>query len=86
MGSDGEFGRSTILDVAEAAEEFVEKMTDTETPASEQQEGSSKLTMEERKAKLERLRKKMVTISSTLHIAASDTNHSIPHPWPTEHP
>ncbi|KZT64420.1 SYF2-domain-containing protein [Daedalea quercina L-15889] len=63
MVTEGEAGSSTIHDVAEAAEEFVEKMTDMEIPASEQQEGSSKLSMEERKAKLEQLRRKMHTAS-----------------------
>ena len=58
MSSDSE--TSTLQKVTEAAEEFVEKMTDTETPLSEQQEGGSKVSMEERKAKLEQLRKKMV--------------------------
>ena len=53
-------GNSENLSLTNAAEEFVEKMTDTETPLSDQQEGGSKVSMEERKAKLEQLRKKMV--------------------------
>ena len=61
MASDTEAGPSATQSMAEAAEEFVEKMTDTETPTDEQQEGSSKVSMEERKAKLEQLRKKMVS-------------------------
>ncbi|EPT02346.1 hypothetical protein FOMPIDRAFT_1118552 [Fomitopsis schrenkii] len=56
-------GTSTVREMVEAAEEFVEKMTDTDTPTDEQQEGGSTATMEERKAKLERLRKKMHTAS-----------------------
>lgn len=61
MASDAEAGPSTAHSLAEAAEEFVEKMTDTESPADEQ-EDNSKVSMEERKAKLEQLRKKMVRI------------------------
>lgn len=60
MASDMQAGTSTVREMVEAAEEFVEKMTDTDTPTDEQQEGGSTATMEERKAKLERLRKKMV--------------------------
>ncbi|KAH9829544.1 SYF2-domain-containing protein [Rhodofomes roseus] len=60
MASQTKASSSTLHKVAEAAEDFVEKMTDTETPADEEQEGS-KLSMDERKAKLEQLRKKMHT-------------------------
>ena len=54
-----------MSEVAEAAQEFVEKMTDTEeregSGAPEGEGGSNrKLTMEERKAKMEELRRKMV--------------------------
>lgn len=50
--------------VAAAAEDFVEKMTDIQTPGEETTEANSeegkKLTLEERKAKMEKLRQKMV--------------------------
>lgn len=54
--------------IAEAAEQFVEKMTDAENaPAVDESaegtpeaEGERKLTLEERKAKMEKLRQRMV--------------------------
>ena len=55
-----------MSEVAEAAQEFVEKMTDIQedresSGSPETESGSSqKLTMEERKAKMEQLRRKMV--------------------------
>lgn len=60
-----------MSEIAEAAEQFVEKMTDAqnaETGDSADREGSAegegrKLTMEERKAKMEQLRRKMVRVS-----------------------
>ncbi|TCD68789.1 hypothetical protein EIP91_009803 [Steccherinum ochraceum] len=57
---------STISQVAEAAEEFVDKMTGVEAEEAEEEgEGSNKpdgkLTMEERKAKMDELRKRMRT-------------------------
>lgn len=59
-------GSSTVSKVAEAAEEFVDKMTGVEAvEAEEDAEGSrtpnGKLTMEERKAKMDELRKRMVS-------------------------
>jgi pre-mRNA-splicing factor SYF2 len=60
--------------IAEAAEEFVEKMTDIEPPMDQEQEqeqaqeaaaaaeGSGKMTMQERKAKMDELRRKMVRV------------------------
>lgn len=60
MSPDTHAGESTAHNVVQAVEDFVEKMTDTDTPTDERQEGGSTATMEERKARLERLRKKMV--------------------------
>ncbi len=58
--------------IAEAAEQFVEKMTDAENaPAVDESaegtpetEGERKLTLEERKAKMEKLRQRMVCCMS----------------------
>ncbi|KAK7683826.1 hypothetical protein QCA50_013202 [Cerrena zonata] len=52
---------SILQNVADAAEEFVEKMTDTESPPNESngEKSEGKLTMEERKAKMAQLRKKL---------------------------
>ena len=60
MSSDSE--TSTLQKVTEAAEEFVEKMTDTESPPNESTETKSegKMTLEERKVKMQQLRKKLV--------------------------
>lgn len=60
-----EAGSSTLQKVADAAEEFVEKMMDTESPPNESNEEQSggKLTLEQRKAKMEQLRKKLVCCS-----------------------
>lgn len=54
--------RLAMTEVAAAAEQFVEKMTDTQAPEEEvaEGEGDKKLTLEERKAKMEKLRQKMV--------------------------
>ena len=53
-----------MSNVADAAEEFVEKMTDISPEGSAEPEataeGKGKLTMEERKAKMDELRRKMV--------------------------
>ena len=59
--------------VVKAAEEFVDKMTDAQnaptmdsaegTPDAEGMEGDRKLTLEERKAKMEKLRQRMVCLS-----------------------
>lgn len=66
---------SILQNVADAAEEFVEKMTDTESPPNESngEKSEGKLTMEERKAKMAQLRKKLVcyhyhTVVATLLI------------------
>ncbi|GBE83577.1 SYF2-domain-containing protein [Sparassis latifolia] len=52
---------NVLHDLAEAAEEFVEKMTSTEDEAETEgnKEGEGKMTVEERKAKMDQLRKKM---------------------------
>ena len=57
MSSDSE--TSTLQKVTEAAEE---KMTDTESPPNESTETKSegKMTLEERKVKMQQLRKKLV--------------------------
>ena len=57
-----------MSNVGEAAEEFVEKMTDAENAPTESAEGTPDaeggrtLTMEERKAKMEKLRQRMVRL------------------------
>ncbi|KAI0922912.1 hypothetical protein AcW1_002569 [Taiwanofungus camphoratus] len=52
---------STLHNLSEAAEEFVEKMsgTEDELQAEDSNAGDSKMTLEERKAKMEKLRMKM---------------------------
>ncbi|PCH37499.1 SYF2-domain-containing protein [Wolfiporia cocos MD-104 SS10] len=57
-------GGSTIQKISDAAEEFVENMTGTadveaEEQTEEQAEADRKMTMEERKAKMEKLRNKL---------------------------
>ncbi|CAL1709681.1 unnamed protein product [Somion occarium] len=53
-------GASTLQRIVEAAEEFVERMTDTESPPNGATEGSEgKSSMEGRKAKMDQLRKKL---------------------------
>ena len=61
--------------VAEAAEDFVQKMTETEnveqeSSAEPENESDQKSTMEARKAKMEELRRKMVC-AGILRIIAS---------------
>lgn len=72
-----EAGSSTLQKVADAAEEFVEKMMDTESPPNESNEEQSggKLTLEQRKAKMEQLRKKLVCYSYFNNVVTS-LNHS----------
>lgn len=55
---------STLHNLSEAAEEFVEKMsgTEDELQAEDSNAGDSKMTLEERKAKMEKLRMKMVRV------------------------
>lgn len=53
---------SALHKVSEAAEEFVEKMTgieETDAEAQRESESDSKMSLEERKAKMEKLRQKM---------------------------
>lgn len=61
-----------VQDVAEAAEEFVDKMNPTEEDADaegEEGEGSNGggNTLEERKKKLEQLRQRMVGLTPSCH-------------------
>ena len=54
---------NVVKDVAEAAEEFVDKVTGVEAVDAEEEESGQpegKLSMDDRKAKLDQLRKKMV--------------------------
>jgi hypothetical protein len=52
--------KSILTNVVEAAEEFAEKMTGIEDGGEAEKPEETKLTMEERKAKIEQLRQKMV--------------------------
>jgi pre-mRNA-splicing factor SYF2 len=69
-----ELVQEKVAEVVEAAEEFVQEMTGIEessgksgdaTPADSTAEPTQRMTMEERKAKLAELRKKMVCFNTT---------------------
>jgi len=70
LAKSSEAGSSALQKVSDAAEEFVEKLNgDEEMEQDEQEKSGVKLSLEERKAKMEQLRQKMR--SSTLANRAS---------------
>lgn len=62
--------------IVEAAEEFIEKMTDAQNAPTEEDgmegetnDGDRKVTLEERKAKMEQLRLKMVRVEAPRQVS-----------------